>query len=148
MESVLRWSGNVKVPSIEMIQFFGERPGLRCVNTTALSGGGIAEPAAPQEGVDLVAGDRPVVVEIGDDIAHETFREADGALSVAEVIKQYREGQLLRALPFVGPFETIFGEALDLIVLVELLAVDGDHEAIDRALSLVRLHVTPTRLHA
>src|ERR1700730_935395 len=113
-----------------------------------LAGGGIAEPAAPQEGVDLVAGDRPVVVEIGDDIAHEAYREADGVLSVAEVIKQYREGQLLRALPFVGPFETIFGEALDLIVLVELLAVDGDHEAIDRALSLVRLHVTPTPLPA
>ena len=29
--------------------------------------------AALQEGVDLFAGDRPVIVEIGDDIAHEAF---------------------------------------------------------------------------
>src|SRR5947207_15223050 len=50
------------------------------------------------------------------------------------------ERELLRAFALVGPFEAVFGEALDLIVLVEALAVDGDDEAVDGALALVRFH--------
>jgi hypothetical protein len=51
-----------------MIQFFGERPGLRCVNTTALKGGGIAERAAPLSpyAIDLERSSVPVTAMTGE----------------------------------------------------------------------------------
>ena len=64
----------------------------------------------------------------------------DGAILVAEVIEQDRKRELLRAFAFVGPLEAVFGEALDLVVLVEPLAVHRDDEAVDGAFSLIGFH--------
>ena len=64
---------------------------------------------------------RPIVVEIGDDRLHERLRQRDRALLVAQVIEQDRERELLRAFALIGPLEAVFGEPLDLVVLVERL---------------------------
>src|SRR5215831_9745670 len=77
-----------------------------------------------QESVDLRRCQRPVIVEVGDDGLHERFRERDSAFLVAQVVIEDRERQLLRAFTFVGPFKAVFGEAFDLVVLVERAAVD------------------------
>src|SRR5262249_13207636 len=70
------------------------------------------------EGRDQVGAERPVVVEIGDDLLHERLRQPDRALLVAEVLVEDRERELLRAFALVGPFEAILREALNLVVLV------------------------------
>src|SRR6059058_3123229 len=88
------------------------------------------------EGVDLFARERPVVVEIGDHRFHEWFAELDRPLLVAQAIEQDGERKLLRAVALVAPLETESGEPLDLVVLVELCAVDRYDETIDRALAL------------
>ena len=63
-------------------------------------------PRAVRRNVSMsLAGERPVVVEIGDDLFHERLRKRDGALLVAEVIVEDRQRQLLRAFALVGPFE-------------------------------------------
>src|SRR5258707_13996584 len=93
-----------------------------------------------QKSVDLVATQRPVVVEIGDDLFHERFAEANRARAITEVVHQDRERELLRAFTLVGPFEAVFGEALDLVVLIEGFAVYDDDQPVDGAFSLVGLH--------
>src|ERR1700722_19531844 len=40
-----------------------------------------------QVGIDLVAGERPVVVEIGDHVLHVSRGERDGALPVTEMVE-------------------------------------------------------------
>src|SRR5207245_4939068 len=88
------------------------------------------------EGVDLFARERPVVVEIGDHRFHEWFAELDRPLLVTQAIEQDSERQLLRAVARVAPLETASGEALDLVVLVELFAVYRYDETIDGTLAL------------
>src|SRR5262249_9702186 len=56
------------------------------------------------EGVDLVAGERPVVVEIGDHLLHERLGEPDRPLFVAQLLEQDRERELLGTFPLIGPF--------------------------------------------
>src|SRR5216684_7806231 len=96
--------------------------------------------AVAQERIDVLAAERPVVVEIGNDRRHERRRKPNGPLLVAEVIIEDRQRQLLRAVALVGPLEAELGEALDLVVLVEPLAVDRDHQAVDGALALIGFH--------
>ena len=104
---------------------------------------------APQKSLDLVSGKSPVVVEVGDDFLHERLGKPDGAFLVAEMIVQDRQRELLRILALIGPFKTEFGEALDIVVLVEAPAVDGHHQAIDGPLSRVgSSSITPIPLHA
>src|SRR5262245_32643217 len=93
-----------------------------------------------QERIDLLTAERPVVVEVGDNSLHEGLREPNGAVLVAEVIVEDRQRQLLRALALIGPFEAVAGETLDVIVLIEPLAVDRHNQAIDRPLPLICLH--------
>src|SRR5215813_13417034 len=83
----------------------------------------------------LFGAERPVVVEIGDDRLHERLGEADRPLLVAQVLVEDRQRELLRAFALIGPFEAIPGEALDVIMLVELPAVDRHDQPIDGALS-------------
>src|SRR5215470_1528364 len=52
-------------------------------------------------------------------------------LPVVQAIEQDGERELLRALALVGPLEAESGEALDLVVLVEPLAIDRDDEPVD-----------------
>src|SRR5262249_42007278 len=95
-------------------------------------------------GDDLVRSQRPVVVEIGDDLLHEGFGQPDGAVLVVQVIIEDRQRELLRALALVGPFEAVAGESLDLVVLVERPAVGRHHEPVDGAPALVGRHgLTP-----
>src|SRR6185437_9292176 len=47
--------------------------------------------------IDICAGQHPVIVQIGDDHAHEQVGEIDGAKAVAEVVVEDRQRQLLRA---------------------------------------------------
>src|SRR5262249_54999420 len=82
--------------------------------------------ARAQKRVDLGAAQCPVVVEISDDRSHERFRQHDGALLVAEIVEQDRQRQLLRALALISPFEAELRQALDLVMLVERLAVHRD----------------------
>src|SRR6478752_1409267 len=96
--------------------------------------------AFANKGVDIVAAKHPVIVEIGDHRLHERLRQGNGAVLVAQVVVENRKRKLLRALPLVGPLESVFGEALDLVVLVEPLAVDRDDETIDGAFSRVGFH--------
>src|SRR5262245_29325535 len=96
-----------------------------------------------QERVDLAAVEFPVLVEIGDDLLHERLRHSDRPLLVAEVIEQHRERELLRAIALVGPFEAVAGKALDVVVLIEALAVDRDDETVDGAPSLICAHGIP-----
>src|SRR6185437_14612391 len=96
--------------------------------------------ALANKGVDIVAAKRPVIVEIGDHRLHERLRQGNGAVFVAEVVVENRKRQLLRALPLVGPLESVFGETFDLVVLVEPLAIDRDDETIDGAFSRVGFH--------
>src|SRR5262245_47479275 len=86
----------------------------------------------PQERVDLVPAQHPIIVEIGDDLLHERLREPDRALPVAELFEQDGERELLRALALVSPLEPEFGETLDLVVLVKRPAIDRHHKAVDR----------------
>src|SRR5215468_1724729 len=65
-----------------------------------------------QERVDLAAAERPVVVEIGDDLFHERLRQPDRTILVTEMLEQDRQRELLRALALVSPFEPVLGEAL------------------------------------
>jgi hypothetical protein len=88
---------------------------------------------AADEGVDLLARQFPIVVEIGDDRFHERLRELYRALFVAQAIEENGEGELLRAVSLVGPLEAESGEALDLVVLVQPLAIGRDDEAVDGA---------------
>jgi hypothetical protein len=99
--------------------------------------------AVPQEGIDLGACEHPVIIEIGDDVLHERLRQCDGAVFVPEMIEQDRQGELLRAFALVGPLEAVFGEALDLLMLVKPAAVDRDDKAIDGALALIGFHGSP-----
>src|SRR5262245_20453102 len=101
---------------------------------------GSGREAGAQEAVDLRRCQRPIIVEVGDDGLHEGLRERDRALLVAQVVIENRERQLLRAVPFVRPFESVFGDTLDLVVLAERVAVNRHHQAVDGAASLVRLH--------
>ena len=110
-------------------------------------------PAVAQERIDVLAAERPVVVEIGHHRFHERRRKPDRALLVAEVIVEDRQRQLLRAVALVGPLEAELGEALDLVVLVEPLAVDRDDQPVDGALALIGLvarvsWLTPTPFRA
>src|ERR1700730_5126180 len=89
---------------------------------------------------DFIAGEHPIVVEIGDYVFHVWRRQCDGATAVAEIIEQDRQRELPRAFAVIGPFEAIFGETLDLVMLRQAIAVDGDDEAIDGALALVAFH--------
>src|SRR5882762_6848076 len=98
---------------------------------------------AAQKAVDLVPAERPIVVEIGHDLFHERFGQAYRPILVGEAVEQDRKRELQRAVTLVGPFEAELGKALDLVVLVEPLAVDGHDETVYRALSFVVLHVTP-----
>src|SRR5262245_3776904 len=91
-----------------------------------LPGCGLLHARFADEGVDLLAGERPIVVEIGDDLFHERLGHSYRALLVAQTIEQNGKRELLRAVALVGPLEAEFGEALDLVVLVEVLAVDRD----------------------
>src|SRR5262245_41885011 len=70
---------------------------------------GLGRDAAAQEAVDLRPCQGPIIVEVGDDGLHEWLRERDGALLVAQVIIEDRKRQLLRAVAFVRPFESVFG---------------------------------------
>src|SRR5499433_4529611 len=92
------------------------------------------------ESVDLFAAQLPVIVEIGDHRFHEWLAELDRLLLVAKAIEQDGERKLLRAPTLVAPLEAEFGEAVDLVVLVELFAVDRHDEAIDRTLALIHAH--------
>src|SRR5712691_4870976 len=74
---------------------------------------------APHERIDVLAAERPVVVEIGNDRLHERRRKPNSPLLVAEVIVKDRQRQLLRAVALIGPLEAEFGEEIDLIVLDE-----------------------------
>ena len=78
---------------------------------------------AADEGVDLLARQFPIVIEVGDDRFHERLGELYCELLVAQTIEQNGQRKLLRALALVGPLEAESGEALDLVVLVQLLAV-------------------------
>src|SRR5262245_25762849 len=93
-----------------------------------------------QKRVDLLPGERPIIVEIGHDFPHEGTRQRDGATAVAEMVIENGEGQLLRALSLVGPLEPETCEPLDLVMLVELPAVSSDAKTVDRALSLIDRH--------
>src|SRR6516164_6404009 len=100
-----------------------------------------------QKRLDLRIRQRPVVVEIRDDLLHEWLRQRDRALLVGEVIVENCESELLRAFALVGPFEAVPGQTLDLVMLVKTLAIDRDDETVDRALSLICLHgARPTPL--
>src|SRR5262245_58717159 len=90
--------------------------------------------------VDFVAGELPVIVEIGDDRFHERLAKPGRTFLVAEVVDEDRKRELLRARALVCPFETIPRELFDLVMLVEALAIHGDDEAVDGASSLVGLH--------
>src|SRR5581483_6499945 len=114
-----------------------KRPNLR---DRALCSPASSRGALLEKSVDIGAGQRPVIIQIGDDRLHERLRQRDGELLVAEVVVKDRECQLLRALALVGPLEAIFGEALDLVMLVELLAVDGHDEAVDRSFPFIDFH--------
>src|SRR5262249_60622919 len=92
------------------------------------------------ESVDLCAAELPVSVEIGVHCFHEWLAELDRLLLVAQAIEQDGERKLLWAPTLVAPLEAEFGEALDLIVLVELPALDCHDEAIDRTLALIHAH--------
>src|SRR6185503_4823595 len=83
--------------------------------------------------IDIRAAEPPVIVEIGNYGAHEQVGQVDGAQGVAEMVEKDRQRQLLRALPLIGPLEAVFGEALDLVVLRQWLAVDGHDEAVNGA---------------
>src|SRR5207244_3120399 len=67
--------------------------------------------------------------------------EPDSPLRVAQVLAQDGERQLLRACALVGPLEAPLGEALDLVVLAERLAVGRNHQAVYAALALIGLHL-------
>src|SRR5262245_19666525 len=85
---------------------------------------------AAQERIDVLRGERPIVVEVGDDLLHEGLRQPDRALLVAEVIVQDGERELLRARAFVRPLEPPRGELLDVVVLAQAPPVDGDRYAV------------------
>src|SRR5262245_258698 len=102
-----------------------------------------------KEIVDLRAGERPVVVEVRDHDLHEWLRERDSALPIAQVVVENGQRQLAGAFAFVRPFEAIFGEALDFIVLIERSAIDRHDQPVDGALSLIGLHgIRPILLRA
>src|SRR5215510_14309267 len=71
---------------------------------------------AADEGVDLLARQFPIVIEVGDDRFHERPGKLYRALPVAQTIEQNGERKLLRAVALVGPLEAESGEALDLVV--------------------------------
>src|SRR5262249_57189591 len=70
----------------------------------------------------------------------ERLRELYRALLVAQTIEENGEGELLGAVTLVGPLEAEAGEALDLVVLLQPLAIDRDDEAVDGAPALVHSH--------
>src|SRR5262245_34382746 len=94
----------------------------------------------PRTSVDLLARQFPIVIEVGDDRFHERLGKVYRALLVAQTIEQNGQRKLLRAVALVGPLEAESGEALDLVVLVQLLAVDRDDKTVDRAPALVYGH--------
>jgi hypothetical protein len=102
--------------------------------------------AAAKIGVDFVAGQRPIIVEISDHVFHVGRGQRDGAISVAGVVEQDRQRQLLRAVAIIGPLEAVFGEALHLVVLGQRTAVNGDDKAVDGAFALIGFHEHPGAL--
>src|SRR5215472_19134333 len=93
-----------------------------------------------QKRVDLLPGERPIIIEIGDNFPHEWIREPDRPILVAEMVVEDGERELLRAISLVGPLEAKPGEPLDLVMLVQLFAVSRDEKAVDRTLSLIDRH--------
>src|SRR5579863_3568805 len=96
--------------------------------------------ALPQIGLDVVAGEPPIVVEIGDHVFHERLRQRDGAFAVAGMLEQNRQRQLLRAGSLISPFETALGELPDVVVRRQRRAVDGDDKSVHGAPALVGFH--------
>ena len=47
-------------------------------------------------------------------VAHEAFGQRQGALRVAEVVGQQCQGQLARAVAFIGPFEAHLAELAEI----------------------------------
>src|SRR5262249_21700204 len=86
------------------------------------------------------AGQRPVVIQIGDHLSHEWLGERDRAIFVAEMIVENGKSQLLRARAFVGPLEAPFGELLNFVMLGQPTAIDCDFKTVDVACSLIGLH--------
>src|SRR5215831_12000351 len=88
----------------------------------------------------LRAGQRPVVIQIGDHLSHEWLGERDRAIFVAEMIVENGKSQLLRARAFVGPLEAPFGELLNFVMLGQPTAIHCDFKTVDVACSLIGLH--------
>src|SRR5215471_17336339 len=59
---------------------------------------------------------------------------------IARSLLPRRSNRMLRAVALVGPLEAEPGEALDLVVLVQALAIDGDDETVDGTPALVHGH--------
>src|SRR5262245_57887399 len=93
--------------------------------------------------VDIGRRQHPVVIEIGDDLAHKRRAEADGALLRAEMFDENGKGELLGTITLVGPLESPGGEAFGLVVLIEPSAIDGDDQTIDGALAFKGAHGLP-----
>src|SRR5215211_1203411 len=121
---------------------------------TSLHGGELEQAAHPasippesalalvreHECVDVSAGELPIIVEVGDHLFHERLGKADRPLRVAQIVDQDGERELLRAVALVGPFEAVAGEALDLLMLVQLVPIDCHDQAVDGPLALIGLH--------
>jgi hypothetical protein len=92
--------------------------------------------------LNFLFGQRPVIIEIGDHFPHERLGEFDRAVLIAEVILENCQRQLLRARAFISPFESPLGELLDVVMLAEPMAIDGDLKTVDISCSLIGLHGT------
>jgi hypothetical protein len=79
----------------------------------------------------LFSGQRPVIVEVGDDPLHEGLGKRDRAILVAEMIVENGQRQLPRARAFVGPLEAPFGELFDFVVLGQPTAIDRDFQTVE-----------------
>src|ERR1700733_4467123 len=68
--------------------------------------------AVAQVIVDLIAGQLPIVIKVGDHVVHERIGHGDGTFFIAQVVEQDGQRQLPRTGPIVGPFEAALGKLL------------------------------------
>src|SRR5262245_42617124 len=93
-----------------------------------------------QHAVDVGRGQLPVVLEVGDDLAHEAVLQRRSFLVVTEMIDKKGEGELRRRRAFIAPFEPTGRIAMALHLIVERLAIDGHDNPIDGAVAGISLH--------
>jgi hypothetical protein len=90
--------------------------------------------------VDVIFGQHPIVIEIGNHLFHEWFGQPNRKSFVAEMIVKDSECELLRACTFVGPLEAPFCELFDFVMLGERTAINRHAKPVDLPRSLICLH--------